>query len=78
MSQQEWIMSGIQRNEALDLLVYNKCAADHFIDGCKLIEMQRYKLQNPRVRITEKELKEKFKRKVVTQLLENELKKRGW
>lgn len=67
-----------RRNEPLDLLVYNMCAADHFIDGCKLLEIERFKLNNPKMKLSKQELKEKFKRRVIMQILENELKKQGW
>jgi phage terminase large subunit GpA-like protein len=66
------------RNEPLDLLVGNMCASDHFIDGCKIIEIERFKRLNPNLRLSAEQLRERFKRKVVLQLLENELKKQGW
>lgn len=67
-----------RRNEPLDLLVYNKCGADHFMEGCKLLEIERFKRKYPGARLTKEQIREKFKRKYIMQLLEDELRQRGW
>lgn len=69
------------RNEALDLLVYNKAAADFYIDGLIQADEEAIKriAKNRRQQIPTKEkLHELVNRKTVLARLEGELRKRGW
>lgn len=65
-----------RNNEALDLLVYNKCAADYFVDGLILADREVYKKRNPRV--TKEKLRELANRATVMMRYEAELRKKGW
>lgn len=65
-----------RNNEALDLLVYNKCAADFFIDG--LVEAERKVLKKKYPRITKDELRNKVNRTTVTNKYKTVLIKKGW
>lgn len=65
-----------RRNEPLDLLVYNKCAADHFIDGLILVRREWYK-RNKGINDRNK-LKELVNRQIIMEIYESELRKKGW
>lgn len=65
-----------RNNEALDLLVYNKCASDFFIEGHIKADRLVYKKKYPG--ISPEKLRELANRTTVTQRFEAELRKNGW
>jgi phage terminase large subunit GpA-like protein len=69
------------RNEALDLLVYNKAAADFFIDGIITADQDVYTRKQKAMRRptpSKEKLHELANRGTVLNRLEGELRKRGW
>ncbi|RKY08363.1 MAG: hypothetical protein DRP56_04260, partial [Planctomycetota bacterium] len=70
-----------RRNEPLDLLVLNKCAADHVVDGW--IELKRYQLKERYKKAgkpvpSKDQLKKVYNRETVTEIYERELRSKGW
>ena len=70
-----------RRNEPLDILVLNKCAADHVVDGW--IEQKRWQLKERYKKArkpvpTKDQLKKVWNRQTVTALYEKELRQKGW
>jgi phage terminase large subunit GpA-like protein len=65
-----------RHNEALDLLVYNKAAADFFIEGLIIADREVYKRKYPG--INKEKLYELANRRTVTMRYEAELRSKGW